>query len=99
MAKVAISANGRGFATLQISSPPDGHHKPCYSLIQEGRLLIGQAKDEELRRLRAAEESALPAADDDRLAASFEGNLRLTVQDGRELDLTPDQVSPLIIGM
>ena len=51
-----------------------------------------QERDEELRKLRAAEESALPAADDDRLAASFEGVLKLTVQEGKEMVLTPEQV-------
>lgn len=51
-----------------------------------------QGKDDELRRLRAAEESALPAAEDDQLAASFEGTVRLTIEDGRSIILTPDQV-------
>ncbi len=51
-----------------------------------------QAKDEQLRKLRAAEESALPAAEDDDLAASYEGHLLLTVQGGKEMKLKPEQV-------
>ena len=61
-----------------------GHQQPLVLGLQE--------RDEELRKLRAAEESALPAADDDRLAASFEGVLKLTVQEGKEMVLTPEQV-------
>ena len=56
-----------------------------------------QEKDDELRKMRAAEESALPAADDDRLAASFEGELRLTVEDGKDIVLKPDQATPLLL--
>ena len=52
-----------------------------------------QAKEDQLRKLRAAEESALPAAEDDDLAASYEGHLLLTVQGGKEMKLKPEQVS------
>ena len=52
-----------------------------------------QAKEDQLRKLRAAEESALPAAEDDDLAASYEGHLLLTVQGGKEMKLKPEQVA------
>ena len=69
-----------------------GRRRPC-GVWHSWPVVLGlQERDEELRKLRAAEESALPAADDDRLAASFEGVLKLTVQEGKEMVLTPEQV-------
>lgn len=69
------------------------HGRACSSkgtASQECTIL--QAKDEQLRKLRAAEESALPASEDDDLAASYQGHLLLTVQGGKEMKLKPEQV-------
>jgi hypothetical protein len=48
---------------------------------------------EELRRLRAAEESALTALADEELAARFNGDVTLTVRDEGVTILTPEQAS------
>ena len=76
------------FSTLELSTI---ENEAAETHIQ--RLNVSQERDKELQRIRAAEESSLPAADDDRLAASFEGALRLTVQGSQEILLTPEQVS------
>ena len=51
------------------------------------------ADEEELRKLRAAEESALPALADEELAARFGGDVTLTAR-GAPVTLTPDQARP-----
>ena len=48
------------------------------------------ADEEELRKLRAAEESTLPALADEELAARFGGDVTLTAR-GAPVTLTPDQ--------
>ena len=49
---------------------------------------------EELRHLRAAEESALTALADEELAARFNGDVTLTVRDDQVTVLSPEQVPP-----
>ena len=51
-----------------------------------------QAAVEELRGLRAAEESALTALADEELAARFNGDVTLTVRDDAVTVLSPEQV-------
>ena len=51
-----------------------------------------QAAVEELRGLRAAEESALTALADEELAARFNGDVTLTVRDNAVTVLSPEQV-------
>lgn len=53
---------------------------------------IWQAHVDELRRLRAAEESALTALADEELAARFNGDVTLTVRDDGVTVLSPEQV-------
>lgn len=55
---------------------------------------VMQAAVEELRGLRAAEESALTALADEELAARFNGDVTLTVRDDAVTVLSPDQVGP-----
>ena len=62
------------------------------SNIKQARYALQQGKEDQLRKLRAAEDSALPAAEDDDLAASYEGSLQLTIQAGKDLKLKPEQV-------
>ena len=53
-----------------------------------------QAKEEELRRVRMADEaSALQPIDEEELAGSFEGNVVLTVDEDAPVTLTPSQAS------
>ena len=53
------------------------------------------ADEEELRKLRAAEESALPALADEELAARFGGDVTLTAR-GPPVTLSPDQARPVL---
>lgn len=75
-------------------------HFPCANLLPTLHYLtvlncIGcwgvQAHVEELRRLRAAEESALTALADEELAARFNGDVTLTVRDDGVTVLSPEQ--------
>lgn len=52
-----------------------------------------QSAVEELRGLRAAEESALTALADEELAARFNGDVTLTVRDDAVTVLSPEQVT------
>ena len=52
---------------------------------------LAQTHVEELRRLRAAEESALTALADEELAARFNGDVTLTVRDEAITVLSPEQ--------
>ncbi len=61
-----------------------------------GHGAVMQAAVEELRGLRAAEESALTALADEELAARFNGDVTLTVRDDAVTVLSPDQVGPTL---
>ena len=52
-----------------------------------------QAEEEELRRLRATEETAPPMEADMELATCFGGDITLTAR-GQPVTLSPDQVRP-----
>ncbi|KAK9917946.1 hypothetical protein WJX75_009996 [Coccomyxa subellipsoidea] len=54
-----------------------------------------QAAVEELRGLRAAEESALTALADEELAARFNGDVTLTVRDNAVTVLSPEQIKAM----
>lgn len=55
-----------------------------------------QAKEEELRRVRMADEaSALQPIDEEELAGSFEGNVVLTVDEDAPVTLTPSQIKAM----
>lgn len=56
-------------------------------------MLLLQAEEEELRRLRATEETAPPMEADMELATCFGGDITLTAR-GQPVTLSPDQVRP-----